>query len=327
MAVVTKTLKTSGGDYSSQVTWESTEQTNLVTDGDSHILEVGTSGSFESFTGNFTISGWTTSATNNITIRAVAGAEHNGVPQGGSGQGSRFYSTNNVCDMSAVDIVIEDMEMETNGATVTGIRHLSGSGKEAYIERCIVGRSGTNGGEYSILFSSSGVGSVRNCLVIDHSTSAKSDGIYYEAVGTGVCENNTVNVNNDYGVKTSNTNVTAKNVVSLGNTTNDWSGTFNASSTNNASGDSTAKGSSPVTGVVLTDGTDFTEPSTGDYSPVASGALDGAGDNSVGGNDIAGVAHNDPPEIGCYALAAAGGLSIPQIIAMTRKPNTPLITM
>lgn len=74
MATVTKTLKTSGGDYSSIETWNSTESTNLVTDGDEHVLEI-SEGTFLTVDSGLVLSGWTTGASNRLTIKAASGEE------------------------------------------------------------------------------------------------------------------------------------------------------------------------------------------------------------------------------------------------------------
>jgi hypothetical protein len=69
VAVVTKTLKSSGGDYSTIAGWESGEQTNLITDGDSHVLEA--YAFKETSTGSFTLGGWGTDATHFVTIQGM----------------------------------------------------------------------------------------------------------------------------------------------------------------------------------------------------------------------------------------------------------------
>jgi hypothetical protein len=71
MAVIGKTVKASGGDYSTLISWEAGEQTNLVTDGDSHQVfcdpfedDAGTTG--------FVLAGWGTGASNNILITGTS---------------------------------------------------------------------------------------------------------------------------------------------------------------------------------------------------------------------------------------------------------------
>lgn len=95
MAIITKTLKASGGDYSSMVTWESTEQTDLVTDGDTHVLDCYNDWP-SGLTTSVYINGWTTDATHFITIKAADGEGHGGIPEAGfwithSGFGSTIF--------------------------------------------------------------------------------------------------------------------------------------------------------------------------------------------------------------------------------------------
>jgi hypothetical protein len=72
MAVITKTLIVGGGgDYTSLATWESTEQTNLVTATNTHVLNC-SPGEEDVGTGQFTLAGWTTNATYFITIQGTS---------------------------------------------------------------------------------------------------------------------------------------------------------------------------------------------------------------------------------------------------------------
>jgi hypothetical protein len=72
------------------------------------------------------------------------------------------------------------------------------------------------------------------------------------------------------------------NCVSVLNGGNDYtSGMTLAAGTNNASEDATAPGTSAHTSVSTTNGVAFVSPSTNDYTPVASGALDNTGADLV----------------------------------------------
>lgn len=67
MALVTKTLKEVGGNYSAMVTWQSLEQTNLVTDGDTHLLSI--EGTWADVEPDIVfLAGWVADPTHNITI-------------------------------------------------------------------------------------------------------------------------------------------------------------------------------------------------------------------------------------------------------------------
>lgn len=71
MAEVNTTVKTSGGDYTSLSTWESGEQTDLVTAQDNHVVTVFP---MDDQPTSFALAGWTTSADYNIKIVADATA-------------------------------------------------------------------------------------------------------------------------------------------------------------------------------------------------------------------------------------------------------------
>ena len=86
MADVVKTLKPSGGDYTSLITWEATEQADLVTATDTHTLEcytgdytaVGGGVNYVDEGASIVVAGWTTNATYNLTIKTPTAEQHDG---------------------------------------------------------------------------------------------------------------------------------------------------------------------------------------------------------------------------------------------------------
>jgi hypothetical protein len=161
------------------------------------------------------------------------------------------------------------------------------------IERCIVttdsgsgsnGITNNNGFQDNIL--------VRNCRV--ECTSLSSNG-GISLLAEATVQNNTVVMGGGgTGIERSgsDTMTFTNNVAVNGATDFDLSGTDSgsgATATYNASEDTSATGTGAVTGISLTDGVDFTEPSTGDYSVVSGGALHEAG-TTIGtfSDDIAG---------------------------------------
>lgn len=79
---VTKTVKPGGGgDYTSLESWESSEQSNLVSADEIHVCECYSGGNLLGTPGNsFRLSGWTTNATNHIVLKAADGHAHEGGP-------------------------------------------------------------------------------------------------------------------------------------------------------------------------------------------------------------------------------------------------------
>ena len=75
-----------GQFYATLSAWENGEQTNLVTDGDTHTVECYEFSGGLSETGIY-INGWTTDASGYVTVQAAASAPNNGLPETG------FYLT------------------------------------------------------------------------------------------------------------------------------------------------------------------------------------------------------------------------------------------
>lgn len=67
MALITKTLMETGGDYSAFVTWQSLEQTDLPLDGDNHLLSIEGAWTGEE-TNVVSLTGWVADPTHFITI-------------------------------------------------------------------------------------------------------------------------------------------------------------------------------------------------------------------------------------------------------------------
>lgn len=314
MAVVTKTLKSSGGDYSLMSTWESTEQTDLVSAGDSHVLECYNDWP-SGLSDSVAISGWTTGASNTITIKAAAGEEHAGVIGGGfwitsaSGAGtiscSQYYT---------VLEGIESVCTATNANQVTSSFRVTGY--YCTLRRCIgKAASASSGGFYN----GGSNNTYENCL--SHSNAGAG------FIGTGryaTLRNVTAVNNSTYGIRNQETNpvfyssFTATNCVAYGNTTADWedaSGADKWTGTGtgyNGSGDGTEPGATGAVSTVAS--TDFTDYSGGDYSVSGTGsALYDAGTDLSGTftDDITGATRSQW-DIGAYEYISVGGATNPK---------------
>jgi len=323
MAVITKTLKTSGGDYSNIETWNSTEQTNLVTDGDSHVLEI-SAGTFTTATTGLSLAAWTAGASNRITIKAAAGDEHDGVRNSGAII-ECTSSTNTDCTFNAFNFTtIQDVTLKqtTNAAgrcLIPGTEALL-RGEGFIAQRLILDGAG------SCLFLAGFVSTItvppiiRNTIIygsIDTTTG-------YEQL---LLQNITVTGTAEITVRNSARSAASKVQNVYANTWTYTNAGAYGTITTNAANDTSAPGSSPVNSVSTTDGVNFTAPSTGDYTLTSGSALvNTATDLSGTFTDDIKNATRSAWDVGAYEYIAAG-LSVDQIIAMRRKPNTPLIAM
>ena len=133
------TNNTSGGDraYASFTEWESDEQTDLVSDGDTH--QVFCSGGNDNHTSTRFISGWTTGASNFVTMSGNSGDEHKGVP--GANYVFRYNGTLgvNVFIPGENFSVIEDIEFRNDTSATSGNARCvdSLSGDDVIVRRCI----------------------------------------------------------------------------------------------------------------------------------------------------------------------------------------------
>lgn len=83
MAVVTRTIRAAGGDYTSYAAWNAAEQTDLVAAGDTHVCE------YERVDGggdsvHIQINGWTADANNYISLTVPPAFRHDGTRQSGA---------------------------------------------------------------------------------------------------------------------------------------------------------------------------------------------------------------------------------------------------
>ena len=283
--IVTKTVKASGGDYTSLATWEAGEQGDLVSLDEIH----------EAACSNFvdttacTISGSTTDATR--YMRVYAADNHNGLYGTSS---YRLESSGNGGVLSVQDgfARIQGLLVGITGDDNNHTGIMAATGDSPWIDRCIVkykaathtyGSSshGINGGvdRSTNLF-------VSNCLVIwkygatktgnsaiqtENHTAGKTYLYNCTVAGDGF----NVSFKDGYG------DIVAKNCLSYNGGT-DFSGVFDASSDYNASSDTTAPGTHSRVSQTFT----FVDAATDDYH-LASGDAGAKGF----GTDLSADAH------------------------------------
>jgi hypothetical protein len=311
MAVITKTLKPSGGDYSLMSTWESTEQTNLVAAGDTHVLECYTFSGGLAESAGVTVDGWTTGASNYITIKAASGSENFGVQQAG------FYMTNGAAFSGTLALNqaytrLQDIEIRNtrNSFSNTALT-LSGSSDYCLVERCIAVTTTGSGVAFVCAIIDDAI--IRNNLFLTDGTGGGRSATWDNRTNNALVDNNTFyskSTNSLGWASTADATPSIfRNNVFIGAVVNAGPTSHDAATTNNAFSSTGNFGASQVTGVVTTDGVDFVAPSTNDYTPVSGGALEGAGTDLSGTfiDDITGATRDSTWDIGAYAYIAAGG--------------------
>lgn len=282
-------------------TWESSEQTNLVTDGNTHVLEC--YGDWPTgLSDELGLAGWTADATHFITIKSASGYEHGGVSIDSGGTGFMMYGTSNPTANIAVPYtVMQDIELQRVGNVILNYGTSPSDGANSLFQRLILrNRSYSTGStdiavrtpsnsvlrNTEILIGGRGVDvrnptgvSILNCTVVaDHASSA-------------------------YGILLDSA-ITIKNTVVYGFATEDVFGTPGTEA-NCATGDGSLSGTGAVSGITTSD---FNDYASDDLSPAAAGALIGAGTDLSGTftDDVAGNTRS-AWDIGAYEYIAAGG--------------------
>ncbi len=303
MATITKTIKASGGDYTTLSAFIAGEATDLVADGDNYVVLC------DAFVCNdsaMSFSAWTTGAGNGIEIKAAAGHEHGGVAgagfvlRGAASSYSYFLSVN----MSY--ITLADIEVE-NTSALSSARAV-GCGVTGFVATNVIVSGGSGVACNGFHGFADHGGEFINCLAYNCS----GDGFYSNNYDSPIYRNCTSvkNANGFNRAGTGGTSAIAENCVAHGNSSADFAGTkWNSSSSRtNASGDTTAVGVSPTTGIV---DADFEDWGGDDFAPASGGALIDVGTTLAQVlTDIAGAAHGASWDIGAYELVSGGSTVI-----------------
>jgi len=274
------TLRSSAGDYSSMSTWESTEQADLTSTGDKHILECYADWASGLVENNITLGGWTTSATNFITIRAAAGQGHKGVVDEGFYLASTSVSTSRyLLQLAQAHTIVSDIGFSIAGSHTGYDRCLRLQGNPTYLRNLWLYANNANasGTARCIQNDTATDGEIYNCLMlVDAAGSTGSSALYHDDFRAHAVYNCTaINLNvADYGYNASATGNEPiyKNCVASGFDVADFDANVDPTSDYNASGDTSAPGTTVYTGIAS--GTDFF--ATG-YRPIETGDLWGTG--------------------------------------------------
>lgn len=235
-------IKSSGGDYTSLLSWQADKAGDLVTATEGETAQCY---NFEDTGGACQFGGWTCDATYFITVEAVD--DHGGK------WSTSAYRRNNVLKFNynggAEFAQIKGIQVSTISATANGFHDEHNSpGDEITISKCIVYTTAATPssscgfyGDYSDLV-------VQNCLTYDayygfrrNRNNANSKAWFLNCTA----HNTTVGFQSD----TVNGTSIAINCVANGNTT-DYSSNWDSGTSNNVSEDGTEPGTSGVTGAV-----------------------------------------------------------------------------
>lgn len=315
---ITKTIRASGGDYTSITAWEAAEQGDLVTLDQIKVGECYNdwpTGKVETVT----IDGSTTDSTRYMILTVASGHGHNGIPKSG------FYLTNSVAfgaTLTTNDNYIKIIGLDVENTSVNGdaIRQ-GGSESSVSIINTIVkgGRAGVNNLRVSV--------TLANCLAYSSGTGFYCGTFQTPKIYNCVAANNTTGFNLADG-----SGDDIRNCVAYNNTTN-YTGSFAAASTNNASSSATddAPGANSVWNITSAD---FVDATNLNFHLSSGSALRGAGTNlySVFTTDIDGDAlpSSGAWDIGFdYYVAPLGAptLSSPLATSITANSIIPQVTL
>jgi len=312
--IVIKTIKPSGGDYTSLSAWEAGEQRDLVTLNEIAVAECYSM----SDTTAVAINGFTTDATHYIEIRTPTSERHNG----------KWDATKyrlEVTDATAIDC--QDDHVRIFGLQIKAIAptssrdnvsfHFMGTPSEIQFAYNIVDGGGStlrNG-----IWCTGDVFKVWNNVIYGHKKSWNAN-LYIGACSTSSYFYNNTLYDGDYNVKTNTANAILKNNLSAAPARSGYNGTFNSASDYNASDDATSTGGANDR---VSQTFTFVDAVNRDLHLAATdtGARDfGADLSATFTDDIEGQLRTAPWDIGADEyVAGGGGTALLKIIAETAQ--------
>jgi hypothetical protein len=310
----TRTVKSSGGDYTLLNSWISGEVADLTT-----LLEVRQAELYamQDTTAAQVGAGWTTSATYYIKIYTTgAGRNTTGIYDG-----SNYYrlevTNGNGLDITtaAGHVWVDGLQIQITATSGTRIglqaRTAPATGSPVYkfsnniVKGVLSGTSAGSTGIANGLTTNAATMQVWNNIAYDFSDTGDGRGFDLQNLNWTTSAYNNTSYGNRYGYIGS-SGVTAINNISDSNTTADYFSTFNASSSNNQAKDGTAPGSSAQSGAVtfVNAASENFQPSSADTKARGNGATDpGSG---LFSDDIRGTTRTVPWDIGAWIAQASG---------------------
>jgi hypothetical protein len=306
----TKTVKSSGGDYTSLSGFEAGEQADLVA-GDK-ILQAECYNFADST--SVSIDGWTTDATRYIRIYAEPTANRHAGVWSTSKARLSVASFADAIDIAEDYVRLEGLQIEETTDSQYNI-HVIGTGTAANtdvrIDSCLIRRGGKN--SVASVLMESGTTTITNCCVYGN-TATSSSGIY----GSTNTNNPTVNIYNcvvtactAYGIRRVATcTMTVKNTYSGGHTTDAFNGTMTLTTCAHDTATSFT-GSTANTAYATGSGAKFTSVTAGsqDFHITSGSALIDAGTDLSGTFtvDFEGATRTGTWDIGADEITGGGG--------------------
>jgi hypothetical protein len=330
MAIITKTIGTTGRDYSTLAAWAASLPANLVTDGNSYVGQCYNDSEFFASTALLTLSGHTTDATHTITVttgpgqsfRDHANAQTNALRYNAA-NGVAIRSDGNASGQSPVRI--DDNYVTLSGLQISGtvwnaaaLRQNNASGTFD-CNNCILSWNGIYYSTQGAVAGGAG-GTYRNCLMINHGGVAGSstvlDGMLNISGGasfyfcTFVAPSDAAN-KPSYGIRSGYGSPNLRNCAIFGATAAYF----------HAGGSGAPVFTTSLTDVTGTTGLtgsqnyanqfQATTVAAGDYRQKTGASLQGAGtaDATNGATDILGTTRPQAGnwDVGCHQLVAAAG--------------------
>ncbi len=313
--------------YEALQTWESAEQTDLVTDTDTHVVICDPAGGAEA--GTLGINGWTTGSGNEILIKAAAGSEHDGVSRENSGTGYQLKTTSKTLTISEDYITFDDMEFTINAnANCIDFSVFTATTNLITFNRCIFTKVDATTGNYLLSSGDADLNLVlENCLqygytgrgfdmrttatvTINHCGFLADNGIGFLTDGSAAITNSWF-FNNGGAAFHSGSSAPASD---SNNGANDTSMTDEGFAVTNSHESLTM--ANEITAV----GTNFAQPTTADGTIKSDGTLtfDDAGTGSLA-DDITNTSREGVVDIGPYELIAAGGAASKLVVLNRRR--------
>ncbi len=262
----TETVDNANRAYATLSEWEAAEQTDLVSDGDIHQVICAASTGVADSGGETVVTGWTTGASNTVTIKTSTSARHDGTYPTGN-----IYRIENATGVDGIVIYEDFVTVDGIAITVTSAVNnaygiyctFQGAGANIIISNCIIKgvlSAAASGCEGIFINDTDITANAYNNIVYDFfQTSQANRGIRVNISAGGLYHNLVRNCN--YNFEQDAGTITATNNVSF-ESDDDFVGTF-ATLTYNAMDDSDA-GTGNINGLTWTD--IFTDPANGDFT-------------------------------------------------------------
>ena len=267
----TRTIKPSGGDYTSLAAWEAGRQGQLVTDNRCEIAECYAM----SDTGGLLFGGWTTDATHWIKVIVAAGEGHSGIWDASKYNLSGTGTAHTITTANGW-LTLDGLQANITGGYY-GIYPLNA--EKDIVSNCIIKGTASESRIRGIYITGSENIYIYNTIVYGITTqSGDSRCIFMLGSGTAYIYNTTL-IGSPYGILHSNGTVIAKNVYAGGQGTSCFSGTI----TKITCGSSDATGSEGLQNIsVNTDQFINVTPGSEDFHLAAASALKDVGTDTSG---------------------------------------------